>query len=104
MTLENLKERCEKNGFRYAYGKFEQATALPHLVAAEISTNNFNADNKVYKKKNSIKLDYTYKSKDKNLENKIEEEILNDVVWKKKDETYLSDEEVWQVSYFFEFI
>lgn len=104
MTLENLKERCEKNGFRYAYGKFEQATAPPHLVAAEISTKNFNADNKVYKKKNSIKLDYTYKSKDKNLENKIEEEILNDVVWKKTDETYLSDEKVWQVSYFFEFI
>ena len=33
---------------------------------------------------------------------KIENEILGDIAWNKTEETYLQDEDVWQVSYFFE--
>ena len=33
---------------------------------------------------------------------KIEDKSLGDIPWNKTDETYLSDEDVWQVSYFFE--
>ena len=33
---------------------------------------------------------------------KIEDEILGDIAWNKTEETYLQDEKVWQVSYFFE--
>ena len=33
---------------------------------------------------------------------KIENEILGDIPWNKTEETYLQDEDVWQVSYFFE--
>ena len=53
-------------------------------------------------KKEKIQLDYTYISKDIEMQNKIENEILSDVVWNKTEEIYLSDEEIWQVSYFFE--
>lgn len=104
MTLEDLKKRCEEANIRYAYGKFDQTTPIPHLVAIEAEPNNFNADNRVYKKKKTIKLDYTYKGKNIEEENKIEDEILHDVCWNKTDETYLSDEKVWQTSYFFEII
>ena len=43
-----------------------------------------------------------YLTKDVEMQNKIENEILGDIAWNKTEETYLSDEDVWQVSYFFE--
>lgn len=102
MTLEELKTRCEKEGFKYAYGKFEEATEPPHLIAITIDTDNFMADNKVYYGPIPIKLDYTYIYKNIEEQNKIENKILGDIPWNKTEETYLQDERVWQVSYFFE--
>lgn len=102
MTLEELKTRCEKEGFKYAYGKFEEETEPPHLVAITIDTDNFMADNKVYHKNTHIQLDYTYIYKNIEEQNKIENKILGDIAWNKTEETYLQDEKVWQVSYFFE--
>lgn len=102
MSLEELKIRCEKQGFQYAYGTFKEPVEPPHLVAISTQTSNFMADNKVYKKSEQIKLDYTYIDKDLEMQNKIEDEILSDIAWEKSDETYLSDEKIWQVSYFFE--
>lgn len=102
MTLEELKRRCENAGFKYSYGGFEKATEPPHLIAITTDTDNFIADNKVYYKKTPIKLDYTYIYKDLEEQNKIEDMILSDVAWNKTEETYLQDEKIWQVSYFFE--
>lgn len=102
MTLEELKQRCVDAGFKYAYGCFKRPTEPPHLVAISTATDNFMADDKVYLKKTPIQLDYTYLTKDLEMQNKIEDEILSDITWNKSDEAYLSDEEIWQVSYFFE--
>ena len=102
MTLEQLKQRCINAGFKYAYGQFKRPTEPPHLIAISTGSENFMADNKVYLKDISIQLDYTYLVKDLEKQNKIEDEILGDIAWNKSDETYLSDEDVWQVSYFFE--
>ena len=102
MTLEELKTRCENEGFKYAYGRFEKATEPPHLVAITIDTDNFMADNKVYYGLIPIQLDYTYIYKNIEEQNKIENKILGDIAWNKTEETYLQDEKVWQVSYFFE--
>lgn len=102
MTLEQLKQKCEKEGFQYAYGSFKEPVEPPHLIAICKDTNNYIADNKVYLKDTPIQLDYTYVNKDVEMQNKIENEILGDTVWNKTEETYLSDEQIWQVSYFFE--
>ena len=102
MTLEELKERCEAQGFQYAYGVFKDAVEPPHLIVVTRDTDNFKADNIVYMKKTPIQLDYTYIDKNITEQNKIENIILADVAWDKTEEVYLSDEKVWQVSYFFE--
>ena len=102
MTLEELKSRCENAGFKYAYGLFKQPTEPPHLIAISTTTDNFMADNKVYYGPIPIQLDYTYTEKNLEEQEKIEKEILGDIPWNKTDETYLQDENVWQVSYFFE--
>ena len=102
MTLEELKTRCENAGFKYTYGKFEKATEPPHLVAITVDTDNFMADNKTYYTQTPIQLDYTYIDKNLEEQSKIENEILSDVAWNKTEETYLENQKVWQVSYFFE--
>ena len=102
MTLEELKTRCENAGFKYAYGLFKQPTEPPHLIAVSTATENFMADNKVYYGTIPIQLDYTYTEKNLKEQAKIENEILGDIAWNKTEETYLQDEDVWQVSYFFE--
>lgn len=102
MTLEELKNRAEQQGFKYAYGLFKKPVDPPHLVAYETDTDNFMADNHVWKKQIPIKMDYTYENKNIEEQNKIEDNILQDVGWNKTEEVYLSNENVWQVSYFFE--
>lgn len=102
MTLQELKTRCEEQGFQYAYGVFKKPVEPPHLVSICRDTDNFMADNKVYIKDIPIQLDYTYLVKDLEMQRKIEDIILADVAWNKTEETYLSDEKIWQVSYFFE--
>lgn len=102
MTVEELKIRCEKESIQYAYGAFQEPTSPPHLIAKEIDTDNFMADNKVYLRKGSFKLDLTMDYIDFDLIDKVENKILYDVCWNKTEETYLPDEEIWQVSYFFE--
>ena len=102
MTLEELKTRCESQGFQYAYGLFKNPVEPPHLIAICRDTDNFMADNKVYSKDIPVQLDYTYINKDIEMQNKIENIILGDIAWNKTEETYLSDEKIWQVSYFFE--
>ena len=101
MTLQELKERSEKEGFLYAYGSFKNSVRPPHLVAICQDTDNFMADNIVYSKDIPIQLDYTYINKNLEEQNKIEDNILKDVAWNKSEETYLSEDKVWQVSYFF---
>lgn len=100
--LEAFKKKCEDIGFKYALGKFEEPTPPPHLVAKISDTDNFMADNKVYYGSIPIKLDYTYIVKNLEEQEKIENEVLGDIAWNKTEDTYLQDEEVWQVSYFFE--
>lgn len=102
MTLEELKQKSEEAGFKYAYGVFKNTVEPPHLLAFSIATDNFGADNKVYYKKTPIQLDYTYLDKNIEEQNKIENIILKDIYWNKSEETYLPNEKIWQVSYFFE--
>lgn len=54
MTLEELKQRFDNAGMQYAYGQFKTPVEPPHLVAIVTNTDNFMADNIVFKKKTPI--------------------------------------------------
>lgn len=101
MTLQDLKTRIEGQGFKYQYGLLEDGTEPPYLCAVISESQNFLADNVVYKKIDSIELYYTYRTKSLTSETKIEDNVLYDVVWRKGDEQYLVKENVWQVVYYF---
>ena len=100
--LDELATRCEKEEIQYAYGNFPEKVRPPHLVALETETDNFMADNKVFSRKGRIQLDLTMDYIDFDLIDKVENKILYDVCWNKTEATYLSDEKIWQISYFFE--
>lgn len=72
------------------------------MIANLTDTDNFMADNHVYKKRMPIQLFYVYENKNVNEQNKIEDNILGNIGWNKSDETYLPSERVWQVVYYFE--
>ena len=101
MTLKDIKDRCEANNLKYQYGIVEDKTSPPYVVAVVQDSNNFVADNKVYKKIQAIELYYTYKVKSVETEELIENTILDGVVWRKGDEEYFYDSNVWQVIYYF---
>ena len=101
MTLKELKERCDEANIAYQYGMIEEDTQPPYLMGVVSDSNNFIADNRVYKKIDSVELHYVFKTKNVEIEETIEQNILGDVAWRKSDETFYIDEGVWEVIYYF---
>lgn len=101
MTLEELKNRVDNIGIAYCYGTRKTEVEAPYINVTESDSNNFVADNVIFKKIKSVELAYTYKEKDVETENLIEDNVLYDVVWRKGDETYITGEDVWQIVYYF---
>lgn len=109
MTFEELKRRAEmfyldkeKNiKIPFSDGAFERTVEPPHLMFTDIDTNNVPADNKVIYETYNSRLELTTDYRDRRLEKRIKEEILKDVYYKEII-TYISNEKIWNVSYFFE--
>ena len=92
-----------ENGIKipYSHFDFDREVEPPHLMSTEINSDNFIADNKIYFEKCNARLELTTDSRDRELEKRIEEEILFDIIWE-KEITYIQSEKVWNISYFFE--
>lgn len=85
----------------YSHFDFDREVEPPHLMSTEIDSDNFIADNKIYFEKCNARLELTTDSRDRELEKRVEEEILFDIIWE-KEVTYIQTEKVWNISYFFE--
>lgn len=109
MTWSELENRINnfyldsENGIKipYSHFDFDREVEPPHLMSTEIDSDNFIADNKIYFKKCNARLELTTDSRDRELEKRIEEEILFDIIWE-REVTYIQSEKVWNISYFFE--
>lgn len=109
MTWSELENRINnfyldsENGIKipYSHFDFDREVEPPHLMSTEIDSDNFIADNKIYFEKCNARLELTTDSRDRELEKRIEEEILFDIIWE-REVTYIQTEKVWNISYFFE--
>ena len=109
MTWSELENRINnfyldsENGIKipYSHFDFDREVEPPHLMSTEINSDNFIADNKIYFEKCNARLELTTDSRDRELEKRVEEEILFDIIWG-KEVTYIQTEKVWNISYFFE--
>ena len=109
MTWDKLEERIdnfylddeEEIKIPYSHYDFDREVVPPHLMSTEIDSNNFDADDKVYLKNSNVRLELTCDTRDKELEKKIEKDILYDISWR-KEVTYIQSEKIWNTSYFFD--
>lgn len=109
MTWEELEQRIDnfyldkenKIKIPYSHYDFDREVEPPHLMSTEIDSDNFLADNKIYFEKSNARLELTTDFRDRELEKRIEQEILYDIIWR-REVAYIQSEKVWNVSYFFE--
>ena len=104
MTLANLKTILSGiTGFskKVVYRAFPvgDAPALPFICYIETDTDNFFADNRVYRVIQDVDIELYSKKKDTASETLIETTLAtNNITWN-KSEQYLSDEDMYEVIY-----
>ena len=72
MELKELVKTLEKLKIPIAYNHFSNVQKPPYLVYKVTSSNNFMADNKVYKKIRKVDLELYTENKNEELEEKLE--------------------------------
>lgn len=90
MTLAELKTafitEFPTGSPSYHYGKVPNGTKLPYVVATDNGSDNFAADNIVYKAKQGVSLELYTRAKDEALEEKIEALLDSlEIYWEKSE-------------------
>lgn len=99
MQITTLKTLLDTLNYPVAYQRFRRAVDPPYIVFEFAYTNNFEADDTVYRVRPRYSV-YLYTSlKDPDVEEQIEQLFKdNYIVWD-KTETFLADEELTQIIY-----
>lgn len=101
-----LAEMCGRYNTPFVYYSFpeNQAPPLPYIVYYYPGTQNFAADNKVYKVNQTLNIELYTQNKDFRLEEAIEDVLEKyGIVWD-KTETYINSEHMFEVLYELEVI
>lgn len=77
----------------------EAIPAMPFIAYAEEGSDNFGADNIVYKKISRIRIELYSENKDTASEGAIETMLTNNSIYWEKDETYIDDERCYETIY-----
>lgn len=89
MTLSELRTAFVNefgNKPSYHYGKAPNGTKLPYIVANDNGSDNFEADNIVYKAKQGVNINLYSAKKDEALETRIEALLESlELVWSKTE-------------------
>ena len=99
MELKELVKILEKLEIPIAYNHFSTVQKPPYLVYKVTSSNNFIADNKVYKKIRKVDLELYTENKNEELEQKLETILCENEMAFEMFETYIESEAVYQVIY-----
>lgn len=105
MTFEEVWTMLRQTGLPVTYYEWENdAPSLPYIVFYYPQSNNMAADDSVYQRIDSLNIELYTKRKSFADEENLEA-ILNDwsMVWD-KSETYLSNEEMYEVLYEMEIV
>ncbi len=99
VKLNELITILKKLKIPVAYGRFTESVDPPFILVNFQNSNNFTADNYVYKKQENYTVDLVTDKKDVNLEEKLEalfEE--NKIIWN-AFEAYIETERIFQHTY-----
>ena len=97
MLLTDLLTKLESTGMPVAYSFFREPQDPPFLVYFEPYTNNFQADDHVYRVRPRYQVELYTQYKDPKAEENVED-VIHDLNWD-KTETFIDSEELFQVVY-----
>ena len=95
-TLQTLNIPC-------AYSHFRNDTAVtpPYIVYVGSGQDTFEADNTIYYKNNTYRIEYYFTTKDEAKEEAIESALLaNGYIYEKSDDAWIESEGVFVIYYF----
>ena len=101
MTFREIAEMIEDIGLPFTYYSWpeNEAPMLPYIVYYYPSTENFPADNEVYKLTQTLNIELYTRTKNFDLENEVETVLQSaGFVWD-KTETYIDTEHMFEVLY-----
>lgn len=100
MTYEEVWTMLKQTGLPVTYYQWENgAPPLPYIVFYYPQSNNINADDSVYQRVDSLNIELYTKRKSFTDEDTLEAVLDNyEMVWN-KSETYLNNEEMYEVLY-----
>ena len=98
--MDRLFEAFEAIGLPCAYSHFTKPQTPPYLVYIGNGQDTFGADNTWYYKRNRYQLEYYFKKKDEEQEERIENILLqNGFNYTKSEDVYIEDEGVFLIYY-----
>lgn len=96
----NLYEILKAIGFPVAYGRFKTAPTPPYLIYVGNGQNTFQADDTVYFKQNNYQVEFYFKNKNEETENKIEKALTESgYIYEKSEDVYLESEDLFMIYY-----
>lgn len=98
--MQNLKEILSQLNIPVAYDHFNVATTPPFIAFRRYNTNNFGADNVVYKKINNYYVELYTEYKDAELEEQLEDLLTSyGIFFNVESESYIDDEKMYEIIY-----
>lgn len=98
--MQDLMDLLKELEIPVAYDHFNTAIEPPCIVYRRISTDNFSADNKVYKKIEQFYVELYTEFKDVSKETALEDLFEeSDIFWNVESEDYIDTEKMYQVIY-----
>lgn len=94
------KALLEQIGIPVCYGMFKKPESPPFFCFLGAGQENFDADNKHFYKKNNYQVEYYYKIKDEEMEDRIEELFSdNNILYEKSEDSYIEEDDMWVIFY-----
>lgn len=100
MTLTHLAQLLTSLGYDISYYQTKKEFKTPFLLYKETGTNNFGADNKVYKKRRNVEVELYTNKKDLKVEKEIEDLFDTHSIYYDADEFFIESENLFQRIYY----
>lgn len=101
ITAEELKRELDGLNLPVAYGRFEEPQPLPYIVYMGNGQEAMGADNTLYYKGNTYRVEYYYRLKNEATEEAIENTFLQEGwLYTKSEDVYIEDQDVFVIYYY----
>ncbi|WP_099329106.1 hypothetical protein [Clostridium paraputrificum] len=99
MNLIELEDMLKQTSYPVKYSHFEKPVKVPYITYINSNTNNFIADNIVYKKISDVQIELYTRKKDLGVEEKLEKLLDENELAYETSEVWIEEERLFQKIY-----